>query len=94
VAALVLLDLSSAFDITDPNILLTLLANRFSICETTLDWFRSSLTDRSQYFFHNSQQTAPEPVVRSVPQGPVLGPLEFTPTRKMSLTSLLKHLLS
>jgi hypothetical protein len=76
VAAL-LLDLSSAFDTVDHSLLLTILANRFSVSDTALDWFRSYLTDRSQSFLYNGHRTDAMPVDSSVPQGSVLGPLEF-----------------
>ena len=44
VAALALLDLSSAFDSVDHSTLLSILRTRFSVTEQPLEWFRSYLT--------------------------------------------------
>ena len=77
VSALILLDLSSAFDTVDHDILLSILHNRFSIDYTALNWFRSYLSNRSQSFIYGGKQTTTYPVTCSVPQGSVLGPVEF-----------------
>jgi len=46
---LLLLDLSAALDTVDHDILLTSLKSKFSICGTALEWFRSCLTNRTQF---------------------------------------------
>ena len=46
---MVLLDPSAAFDIVDHSLLLARLSARFGICDQALDWFRSYLSDRTQY---------------------------------------------
>ena len=46
---LLLLDLSSAFDTVDHEILIHRLRTRFGIKGKALDWFRSYLTNRSQF---------------------------------------------
>ena len=47
VTALVLLDLSSAFDTVDHTILLNVLERRFLVEGSALAWFQSYLCDRS-----------------------------------------------
>jgi hypothetical protein len=78
VSLLVLLDLSAAFDTVDHSILLSILSNRFSVVDTAFSWFQSYLSDRTQSFVYAGQQTPQFPVLCSVPQGSVLGPIEFT----------------
>ena len=74
---LVLLDLSAAFDTVDHEILLSILETRFAIQCTALDWLRSYLTGRTQVFVYADKQTVSYPVLCSVPQGSVFGPLGF-----------------
>ena len=50
VTALVLLDLSSAFDMVDHSTLLTVLDRRYGVRESAMDWFSSYLSDRTQTF--------------------------------------------
>ena len=77
VCALVLLDLSSAFDTVDHETLMHVLRRRFGIEGPALTWFGSYLCDRTQAFYYNTQQSGPYRVDCSVPQGSVLGPKEF-----------------
>ena len=77
VSALVLLDLSSAFDTVDHPILLSTLQRRFGVDGSALRWFRSYLDDRTQVFVLSNEQSATYRMDCSVPQGSVLGPLEF-----------------
>ena len=77
VSLLVLLDLSAAFDTVDHQLLLSVLANRFSVDSNALSWFESYLTDRTQTFTYKGEQTSSFPVDCSVPQGSVLGPRCF-----------------
>ena len=58
VSLLVLLDLSAAFDTVDHQLLLSVLANRFSVDSTALHWFESYLTDRTQTFTYKGEQTS------------------------------------
>ena len=48
VACLILLDLSTAFNTFDHNILLNRLETRFAVNGATLSWLRSYLTERTQ----------------------------------------------
>jgi len=72
-----MLDLSAAFDTVDHSILLSVLERRFGICNITLSWFRSYLSDRTQTFHVNDTSSNQLPVSYSVPQGSSAGPVEF-----------------
>ena len=77
VAALVLLDLSAAFDTVDHEILLQRLHMSFGIDDSALTWFRSYLLGRTQYVRRGSSRSLTVRLVCGVPQGSVLGPLLF-----------------
>ena len=77
VVALALLDLSSAFDTVDHPTLLSILQSRFSVTGQPLDWFRSSLTGRTQVFTTHSGHILPVSLISGVPQGSRLGPAQF-----------------
>jgi len=77
VTALVMLDLSAAFDTVDHDVLLDVLANRFAVGGVVLDWFRSYLSDRTQTFSFENLQSVAFNLECSVPQGSVLGPVEY-----------------
>ena len=73
ISALVLLDLSSAFDTVDQNIPLSVLYESFCIKDTALNLFTSYLYQIA--LSHSSFQTA-SAVHCSAPQGSVHSPLE------------------
>ena len=75
--AVVLLDLSAAFDTVDHPIMLQVLHDRFCVKDTALKWFESYLSDRTQTYQVKDQQSRPRTVDCSVPQGSVLGPQKF-----------------
>ena len=75
---LVLLDLSSAFDTVDHSLLLARLSARFGICDQALDWFRSYLSDRTQYVRIQDVSSDVHASPYGVPQGSVLGPLLYS----------------
>lgn len=77
VCAVVLLDLSAAFDTVDHQILVQILNKRLAVDNGALDWCQSYLDHRSQTFCVNGQSAGPYSVNCSVPQGSVLGPLKF-----------------
>ena len=77
VCALVLLDLSSAFDTVDHDTLLHIMNQRFGVDGLALAWFGSCLADRTQVFHYDTQRSGPHTVNCSVPQGSILGPKEF-----------------
>ena len=88
-SALVLLDLSAAFDTNDHQLLLTRLSSTFGLTGPALRLRTSNLTDRSQPVSIDSHSTAPSPMQTGVPQGSVLCPLLFC-----LYTTPLSHILS
>ena len=78
VSLLVLLDLSSAFDTVDHDVLLRRLNSAFSISGTVLEWFSSYLEDRSQRVMVRGSLSQSFKLNCGVPQGSCLGPLLFT----------------
>ena len=75
VSVLVLLDLSAAFDTIDHNIILQRLEHQIGIKGTALSWFRSYLSDRSQFVHVIDESSINTTVSHGVPQGSVLGPI-------------------
>ena len=73
----VFLDLSKAFDLVNHNILLDKL-RKIGLNNTSLNWFRSYLSNRKMYSSVNGFLSSNFKVLsRSVPQGSILGPLLF-----------------
>ena len=82
VVCLILLDLSTAFDMFNHSLLLNQLKYKFRVDGTLLNCLHNYLTDRSQNLVFNADQghTELDPITLScsVPQGLVLGPILFT----------------
>ena len=78
VSALVLLDLSAAFDTIDHQILIARLNSIFGISGSALSLLTSYLLDRTQFVSVNSINSSQSKLLTGVPQGSVLGPLLFT----------------
>ena len=72
----VFLDLKKAFETVNCNNLVEKL-KYLGIRGTTLEWFRSYLTDREQYVCFNKCLSDRDQLVYSIPQGSTLGPLLF-----------------
>jgi hypothetical protein len=76
-AALVLLDLSAAFDTVDHQILLERMRRSFGITDTAHRWFTSYLAGRSLRVRCGATESELTAMLCGVPQGSVLGPLLF-----------------
>ena len=76
--ALVLLDLSAAFDTIDHPTLLNCLKSWFGVSGTALKWFTSYLSRRFQAIKIGSTLSDLHELLFGVPQGSVLGPLLFS----------------
>ena len=86
VTLMVLLDLSTAFDTVDLNILLERLRRDVGIHEKVLDWFSSYLSNRSHQVSINGSLSWQFSLDCGIPQGSCLGPLLFV----ICISTLLK----
>ena len=77
VGALVLLDMSAAFDTVDHQIMSDVLHHHFDIRDDALTWFHSYFDERSQVVSVGSDTSAVMKLLTGVPQGSVLGPRSF-----------------
>ena len=73
-----LLDLSTAFDTVDHDILLHRMSSSFGVSGDVLLWFKSYLIGRSQSVFLPNGSSVKLAVTCGVPQGSVLDPFLFT----------------
>ena len=76
-AALILLDLSAAFDTVDHEVLLKRLQMSFGVDNTAYKCFQSYLSGRHQHVRRGSTRSLTIQLVCGVPQGSVLGPILF-----------------
>ena len=75
---LVLLDLSSAFDTVDHNVLFHRMQHTFNISGNVLNWIRSYLTDRSFRVLIDDAYSTAQKIPFGMPQGSVVSPMFFT----------------
>ena len=87
---LILLDLSAAFDTVDHTILCTFLENHIGLGGHALDFFKSYLADRTQCVSVKGVMSEMIRLIYGVPQGSVLGPIEFC-IYTLPLSAILKH---
>jgi len=76
-SALVLLDLSAAFDTVDHNIHLHRIEHTYQLGSVALEWFRSYLFGCRQHVRTSSSSSGPAFIMCGVPQGSILGPILF-----------------
>ena len=72
----VFIDLQKAFDTVNCNIILSKL-NRYGIRGVAFNWFKSYLSDRTQYATINNERSEIQTITYGIPQGSILGPLLF-----------------
>ena len=77
IGALVLLDLSAAFDTVDHSILMDVLRRRFGIDGSALRWVAEFLSNRRQVVYAGKTESDNIALQFGVPQGSVLGPRVF-----------------
>ncbi len=75
--ALVLLDLSSAFDMVDHNILISRLESCVGLQGKVLKWFQYFLTNRSLSVSIGQHSSSSHQLACGVPQGSILAPVLF-----------------
>ena len=90
VAALVLLDLSAAFDTIDHSILIERLQKSFGISGDALTWVVSYLRRRNQQVLVGDTVSAEVVIEYGVPQGSVLGP-KLYPLYTKPLADVIRH---
>ncbi len=73
VTALILLDLSAAFDTIDYSTLLERLQGHFGISGTVFHWFKSYISNRQQRVHIDGSLSCPQYLHFGVPQGSLLG---------------------
>ena len=88
--ALLLLDMSAAFDTLDHTTLLNRFNKEFGIRGKPLNWFESYFSERTQSVVIRGVKSEPVPLSQGVPQGSVIGPKAYTMYTK-SLGDIIEH---
>ena len=76
VSAVIMLDMSAAFDVVDHDILLDKL-KLYGFDQCSIGWIRSCLTNRHQRVFIEGSLSDELPLECGLPQGSILGPLLY-----------------
>ena len=76
ITAVVLLDMSAAFDLVDKNILIEKL-KLYGLEENSTKWMESYLSEQSQQVYLDGELSESLPVNIEVPQGSILGPILY-----------------
>ena len=83
----VFIDLQKAFDTVNHDILLSKL-NHYSIRGVAFGWFKSYVSDRTQYAIINNKRSEIQTIKYGVPQGSILGALLKSINKKFENTTL------
>ena len=94
VTVVTLLDLSAALYTIDHNVLCQRLEHLYGISCTSLNWFSSYLSNRTQTVTINNKLSQPTLLNFGVPQGSVLGPILFILYTKTLTTLIRRHSIS
>ena len=76
ISALVVLDLSAAFDTVDRDVLLDVLSKWFGVASNAFDWCKLRLSERTQSFCVTSGTSNSVKLTCSIPQGSMIGPVK------------------
>ena len=76
-AAILMLDLSAAFDTVDHYRLIRKVRDDFNITGKVLSWLKSYLENRTSFVVLQGKHSVKNRVMFGVPQGSILGPLLF-----------------
>ena len=76
ITAVVLLDMSAAFDLVDKDILIKKL-KLYGVEENSANWMDSYMSGRTQQVYIDGELSKSLPVNIGVPQGSILGPILY-----------------
>lgn len=91
VTQLVLIDLSSAFDTVNHQLMHNIIEKSYGVSLTALEWIKSYLSGRSQQVTIGSTNSDKLSLDQGVPQGSCLGPVMFTQYASSIFSVIEKH---